>query len=75
VALVSKAFTCPCILTFCHLDKAKKEAKKLLYDNPEVQLFGFQSIELATNNFSGSNKLGQGGFGQVYRVSVTGLLN
>ena len=28
----------------------------------------FKTIEVATNNFSSSNKLGEGGFGEVYKV-------
>ncbi|XP_048131403.1 G-type lectin S-receptor-like serine/threonine-protein kinase At1g61370 [Rhodamnia argentea] len=33
----------------------------------ELTLFSFDSILLATNNFNISNKLGQGGFGPVYK--------
>ncbi|XP_054803815.1 receptor-like serine/threonine-protein kinase SD1-8 [Prosopis cineraria] len=33
----------------------------------ELPLFDFNTIRMATNNFSDSNKLGQGGFGTVYR--------
>jgi len=34
----------------------------------ELPLFDFNTITMATNNFSEENKLGQGGFGSVYRV-------
>ena len=30
--------------------------------------FDFATIEAATNKFSDDNKLGEGGFGQVYKV-------
>ncbi|KAK7412246.1 hypothetical protein VNO78_03697 [Psophocarpus tetragonolobus] len=34
---------------------------------PEFPLFNFSCISIATNNFSEENKLGQGGFGPVYK--------
>lgn len=36
----------------------------------ELPLFSLQELASATNNFHQSNKLGQGGFGPVYRVMV-----
>ncbi|XVE50436.1 hypothetical protein DITRI_Ditri01bG0162300 [Diplodiscus trichospermus] len=33
----------------------------------EIPLFSFSSVSAATNNFSVSNKLGEGGFGPVYK--------
>ena len=36
----------------------------------ELPLFNFEKLASATNNFHLSNKLGQGGFGPVYRVTV-----
>jgi hypothetical protein len=36
----------------------------------ELPLFNLQELASATNNFHQSNKLGQGGFGPVYRVMV-----
>lgn len=38
-------------------------------DDLELPLFDFNTITTATNNFSKENKLGQGGFGTVYKVS------
>lgn len=35
--------------------------------------FDLATIEAATDNFSFSNKLGKGGFGEVYKVSNYGL--
>ncbi|GLU23477.1 hypothetical protein SLE2022_394770 [Rubroshorea leprosula] len=44
------------------------EAKKPRKDKKEVEIpvFNFSSVSAATNNFSSSNKLGEGGFGPVY---------
>lgn len=39
-------------------------------NGPDLPLFNFNSVAEATNNFSEENKLGQGGFGPVYKVSV-----
>ncbi|KAL2932340.1 hypothetical protein RDABS01_037750 [Bienertia sinuspersici] len=36
---------------------------------PDLPLFKFENIEVATNNFSIDNKIGQGGFGPVYKVT------
>jgi hypothetical protein len=33
--------------------------------------FDLATIEAATNKFSDDNKLGEGGFGVVYKVSIT----
>ncbi|XP_052482102.1 L-type lectin-domain containing receptor kinase S.4 isoform X2 [Gossypium raimondii] len=36
-------------------------------DDPNLQVFSFSSIKAATNNFSNDNKLGEGGYGPVYK--------
>ena len=38
--------------------------------HPELQLFDLDTLLNATNNFSSDNKLGEGGFGPVYKVRV-----
>ncbi|KAH1033252.1 hypothetical protein J1N35_045426 [Gossypium stocksii] len=36
-------------------------------DDPNLQVFSFFSVKAATNNFSNHNKLGEGGYGPVYK--------
>ena len=36
----------------------------------ELKIFEFQTIVVATSNFSIINKLGEGGFGSVYKVKL-----
>uniref|UniRef100_A0A7N2LPE2 Apple domain-containing protein n=1 Tax=Quercus lobata TaxID=97700 RepID=A0A7N2LPE2_QUELO len=36
--------------------------------NHDLQIFSFESISVATSNFSSENKLGEGGFGLVYKA-------
>ncbi|XP_077243367.1 G-type lectin S-receptor-like serine/threonine-protein kinase B120 [Tasmannia lanceolata] len=38
----------------------------------ELQLFSFSSVAAATNNFSDANRLGEGGFGPVYKGILPG---
>lgn len=37
--------------------------------------FDFKTIEAATNKFSEENRLGEGGFGAVFKVSISYYLN
>ncbi|XP_009781340.1 G-type lectin S-receptor-like serine/threonine-protein kinase At4g03230 isoform X1 [Nicotiana sylvestris] len=55
-----------------HWHKAEGEAKELMIENDEnkvidVPYFDLETILVATDNFSNANKLGQGGFGPVYK--------
>ncbi|KAI9110239.1 hypothetical protein K1719_018681 [Acacia pycnantha] len=50
--------------------KAKRN-KKLGRERNEVEIFSFEGIVAATNNFSDSYKLGEGGFGPVYKGTLT----
>lgn len=37
--------------------------------SPNLQIFSFDDIKKATDNFSIESKLGEGGFGPVYKVT------
>lgn len=41
----------------------------------ELLLYSFEKLAIATNNFHVSNKLGQGGFGPVYKVCKSSEVN
>ena len=40
------------------------------HDPSELVIYDLDSILIATSNFSITNKLGEGGFGAVYRVII-----
>ncbi|GLT30983.1 hypothetical protein SLA2020_057520 [Shorea laevis] len=65
---------CSCICIFSLMKKSKKrrnlkqEIEDVDKDNSgEALQFDFDTIRMATDNFSSMNKLGQGGFGAVYK--------
>lgn len=47
-----------------------KKNKQKLKEEFELPLFELSTITRATNNFSVSNKIGEGGFGPVYKVYI-----
>uniref|UniRef100_A0A8R7QYQ0 Gnk2-homologous domain-containing protein n=1 Tax=Triticum urartu TaxID=4572 RepID=A0A8R7QYQ0_TRIUA len=60
------------LLSLLNLGKlSSQEDEELVWGigrSPEFKLFDFSEVSNATNNFSDENKLGQGGFGPVYKV-------
>ncbi|KAL8128373.1 hypothetical protein AgCh_015098 [Apium graveolens] len=57
---------------FCKYRKNNGEGGELIEgeidnDGKDLPLFDFRTIANATNNFSNNNKLGEGGFGPVYK--------
>ncbi|EOA33701.1 hypothetical protein CARUB_v10019886mg [Capsella rubella] len=49
------------------IDRRRKHKRSERKNNNELQIFSFESVELATDYFSDANKLGEGGFGPVYK--------
>ncbi|XP_057547398.1 cysteine-rich receptor-like protein kinase 15 [Amaranthus tricolor] len=75
--IVPLAFGFLCISCFCvYRRNARKfraqEFKKVLRDlaTTESLMFELGTLEAATNNFSLNNKLGEGGFGSVYKGTL-----
>ncbi|XP_059316847.1 G-type lectin S-receptor-like serine/threonine-protein kinase At4g27290 [Lycium ferocissimum] len=53
------------LILFLYIWKKKKKLK--LQDEFELPMFQLSTITRATNNFSDNNKIGEGGFGLVYK--------
>jgi hypothetical protein len=43
--------------------------------NAELPLFSYASVSASTNNFLAVNKLGEGGYGPVYKVRYIFMVN
>ncbi|XWS15620.1 hypothetical protein CRYUN_Cryun34aG0017000 [Craigia yunnanensis] len=66
-----------CIFIFLRVRKSKVKADKHEAAEPEDEIriaeslqYDFNTIRAATNDFSNANKLGQGGFGAVYKGTL-----
>ncbi|BAT93305.1 leucine-rich repeat receptor-like serine/threonine-protein [Vigna angularis] len=54
-----------------HIGKRNSLAKELKHLNLQMGLFPMRKIKVATNNFDISNKIGEGGFGPVYKGTLS----
>ncbi|GLT83434.1 hypothetical protein SLE2022_017240 [Rubroshorea leprosula] len=59
------------VLMFVLYIRKKKLRKQEGKEDVELPIFDFATIANATNNFSSDNKLGRGGFGPVYKGTLT----
>lgn len=64
---------------YCIVEDGKQEKNLMLrWDDPigdkvkfeELPVYEFEKLAIATKDFDLSNKLGQGGFGPVYKVII-----
>ncbi|KAG5234800.1 receptor protein [Salix suchowensis] len=72
VPIAGSVILIACVCIFLRARKQKEEVKDL-YEMEDVELLqlDFGTISAATGNFSEFNKLGQGGFGVVYKGTLT----
>ncbi|KAL6196431.1 hypothetical protein ACLB2K_032046 [Fragaria x ananassa] len=64
--LLFLGLSCWCIVL---KKRAKLKGSRSSKEDIELPLFDFHTIEIGTNYFSCQNKLGEGGFGPVYKVN------
>lgn len=57
-------------LSFDHTGPTDLGVEGQQANGTELAMFSFNSLVAATDNFSNENKLGQGGFGHVYKVKI-----
>ncbi|RYR35877.1 hypothetical protein Ahy_A10g050979 isoform C [Arachis hypogaea] len=58
------------LVAICYLRKKRQQSSRgdeRNMDDLKLPMFAFDTLAIATNNFSQDNKLGEGGFGSVYR--------
>ncbi|OVA13177.1 Protein kinase domain [Macleaya cordata] len=70
IVLIVKPGRKKCLkISLFNMDDAYGETsdRNLFGDNPEFEIFSFEKLAIVTDNFSGANKLGHGGFGSVYK--------
>ena len=63
---------CICIDAFIFTGTISSfDINKTQHEDLDLPWFELHTISAATNNFSEKNKLGEGGFGPVYKVSLS----
>ncbi|KAL6283761.1 hypothetical protein ACE6H2_014690 [Prunus campanulata] len=79
ISVISAVSGLPLLALLCWCILLKKRGRNVytskgsrsIKEDWELPLFDFKTIATATNNFSHTNKLGEGGFGPVYKANLT----
>ncbi|XP_016454974.2 uncharacterized protein LOC107779138 isoform X1 [Nicotiana tabacum] len=74
VPVVTSSFVIFLLVSICIMKRQKKEKSKDVEKVPEIrtyQLVSYWEIQRATNNFDGSNLIGVGGSGSVYKGTLS----
>ncbi|KAI8000568.1 Cysteine-rich receptor-like protein kinase 29 [Camellia lanceoleosa] len=80
ISFVIVLIVCICIFLRKRKQRKPKKNVEICKDMDEISTveslqYDFDTISVATNNFSDANKLGQGGFGVVYWVIKYSIMN
>ncbi|CAI9099602.1 OLC1v1036450C1 [Oldenlandia corymbosa var. corymbosa] len=57
------------LMVFCFVRKAKKK-QNAIHETPESLQYSFAQVQACTNNFALENRIGEGGFGCVYKGTL-----
>nr|KJB69989.1 hypothetical protein B456_011G052400 [Gossypium raimondii] len=71
VPIVALAFILVFVIIYLKRQRDDDDEELLLGINPRPNTYSYSELKAATENFSSSNKLGEGGFGPVYKGTLS----
>ncbi|KAB2060903.1 hypothetical protein ES319_A10G051300v1 [Gossypium barbadense] len=71
VPIVALAFILVFVIIYGKSQRDDDDEELLLGINPRPNTYSYSELKAATENFSSSNKLGEGGFGPVYKGTLS----
>ncbi|KAA3479139.1 putative LRR receptor-like serine/threonine-protein kinase [Gossypium australe] len=71
VPTVALAFILVFVIIYAKRQRDDDDEELLLGINPRPNTYSYSELKAATENFSSSNKLGEGGFGPVYKGTLS----
>ncbi|MBA0818207.1 hypothetical protein Gohar_028063, partial [Gossypium harknessii] len=71
VPIVALAFILVFVIIYAKRQRDDDDEELLLGINPRPNTYSYSELKAATENFSSSNKLGEGGFGPVYKGTLS----